>query len=285
MNRPEGGPAVLVGLDDDPDPDQVVEVVEFLAPHHHLLVDAPEVLWPAGHLGGDARRREAFAHRHEHPSEELVPLRCATGHHLLDLRVALGMERGEREVLELPLDLLDPEPMSQRGVDVEGLLGGAPLFPLGHDREGPHVVQSVGEFDDQHPPVVGHGDEHLADGRGLLSFLGVELEPVELGDALDDQSDRCPEVTLDDLSRDAGVLYRVVQQCGRHRLGVEPQVGDDAGHCDRVGDVRLPRAPELAFVCHRGRLGGAHDDRCVLRRVTAKEGVEDGQEQGRFGSG
>ena len=59
VDRAQRGPAVLLRLDDDPDPDQVVEVVELLAPHHHLLVDAPQVLRPPGHLGGRPRRRPA----------------------------------------------------------------------------------------------------------------------------------------------------------------------------------------------------------------------------------
>ena len=129
--------------------------------------------------------------------------------------------------------------MGQGGVDVECLLGGAALLPLRHDRERPHVVEPVGQLDDQDPPVVGHGHEHLADRRRLLGLLGVELEAVELGDPLDDQGHRRTEVAVDDLGGHPGVLDGVVEQGGGHRLGVEPQVGDDAGHGDRVGDVGL----------------------------------------------
>jgi len=56
------------------------------------------------------------------------------------------MKGGKGQVLQLPLDLLDPEPVGQGRIDVEGLLGGAPLLPLGHDRQGAHVVQAVREL-------------------------------------------------------------------------------------------------------------------------------------------
>jgi hypothetical protein len=118
----------------------------------------------------------------------------------------------EAEVFQLPLDLLDPEAVGQRGVDVEGLLGDGPLAGHGHDRDGAHVVQAVGQFDEQHPPVVGHGDEHLADGGGLLGLLGVELQAVELGDAVDDRGDLVAELLGQPLGRDPGVLDGVVQQ-------------------------------------------------------------------------
>ncbi len=122
----------------------------------------------------------------EHLGQVDLALGCPGGHHLLDLGVPPRVQGGERQVLQLPLDVLDAEPVGQRGVDVEGLLGGALLLPVRHGGDGPHVVQPVGQLDEQDPPVLGHGDEHLAHGRGLLGLLGVEPEPLELGDAVDD---------------------------------------------------------------------------------------------------
>ena len=165
--------------------DQVVDVVELLAPHDHLLVDGPQVLRPPGDVGLDAHVVEPLAHVDEDPLEVLLALRRPGRHHLLDLGVALRVQRGEGQVLELPAHLLHAEAVGQRRVDVEGLLGRAALLPLGHHGEGAHVVQPVGQLDQQDPPVVGHGDEHLADGRRLLGLLGVELQAVELGHAVD----------------------------------------------------------------------------------------------------
>ena len=48
MNHAQGGPAVLLGLHNHPNADEVVDRVELVASDHHLLVDAPEVLWSTG---------------------------------------------------------------------------------------------------------------------------------------------------------------------------------------------------------------------------------------------
>ena len=56
-----------------------------------------------------------------------LTLGLARGHHLFDLGVALGVQGGKAEVLELPLDLLDTEAVRERRVDVEGLLGDGAL--------------------------------------------------------------------------------------------------------------------------------------------------------------
>ncbi len=115
-----------------------------------------------------------------------LALGLARGDHLLDLGVALGVQGREAEVLELPLDLLDTEAVREGRVDVEGLLGDGALAVHGHDRDRAHVVQAVGQLDEQDPPVLGHRDEHLADGGGLLGLFRVELQAVELGDPVDD---------------------------------------------------------------------------------------------------
>ncbi len=162
-----------------------------------------------------------------------------------------------------------PEPVGQRRVDVERLLGRPALLPLGHHGDGPHVVEPVGQLDDEDPPVVGHGHEHLAHRGGLLGLLGVELQPVELGDPVDDgrrPRGRTPRSTS--LEGEPGVLDGVVQQRGGHRPGVEAEVGHDAGHRHRVGDVGLAGLAQLAGV---GRLGGGSPARTISWRSSADD--------------
>ena len=58
-----------------------------------------------------------------------------------------------------------------------------------------HVVQPVGELDDQHPGVAGHRDDHLADGLGLGGVAVLDL--VQLGHAVDEVGDLGVEVARD----------------------------------------------------------------------------------------
>ena len=52
---------------------------------------------------------------------EGLPVAPARGDEALDLLVAPRVQRREREVLELPLEGIDPEPVGERGVDLERL--------------------------------------------------------------------------------------------------------------------------------------------------------------------
>ena len=72
-----------------------------------------------------------------------------------------------------------------------------------------------------------------------------------------------------------GVLEHVVQQAHRHADLVEAQLGQQVGDVQRVGDVGLATAPELAVVGLFGEVVGASYVVGLLRvEVTAKGGVE-----------
>ena len=118
-----------------------------------------------------------------------------------------------------------------------------------------HVVQAVGELDQQDADVAGHRDDHLADVLGLLLLAAVELDRVELGEAVDDARDLGAELVLELLERDLRVLDRVVQQRGHERRRVQVQVREHVRHGERVLDEVLARDALLALVRALRRTG------------------------------
>ena len=181
------------------------------------------------------------------------------------------MQGCEAQVFELDLDLLHAQPVGQGGVDVEGLLGGPGLFPVGHGRDGAQVVHPVGELDDQDPDVLGHRHQHLAHGAGLLGLLGIELDPLQFGDTVDDGRQVLAELPRQVFEGDAGVFHRVVEQGGCDGDFVEAQFGHDSGHRHRVGDVGLARLAALALVGLGGHLVGAGDVADLVARFPSAE--------------
>ncbi len=283
--EPERGVAVLHRLHDDADADEVLHVVELLAPRDHLLVDRPVVLRPALHVGVDLELVETRPQVGEDRVQELLALGRLGGDHLLDLGVPQRVEHRERGVLELPLHVGDAEPVRERRVDVEGLLRDAALLELGQRRDRAHVVEAVGELDEQDPDVLGHRHQHLAQRGGLLCLLGVELEAVELGDTVDDRRHVGPELALDVFLGDRRVLDRVVEQRGGDGDVVESQVGEHEGHTHRVGDVGLPGPTDLLLVRVAGDVVGVLDHRGVATAVALEVAVDQRCELGVDGVG
>ena len=256
---PKSGSRGLHRRHDHPDTHQIEDLVEGAPLHHHLLVDRPEVFRAAHDVGPDAELGQAGLHVAQHLREVDVALGRPPLDHLVDLGVAPGVQRRERQVFELLLHVLHAEPVGQRRVDVERLACRALLLELGQGGDGAQVVEPIGQLDDQHPDVLGDGDDHLAHRRGLLLLLGVVRHPLELGDAVDDPGQARAELALELGEADVGVLDRVVQQRARDGDVVEPLPGHDRGHRHGMADVGLARLAGLTGVGGVGEREGPLD--------------------------
>ncbi len=154
-----------------------------------------------------------------------------------DLLVALRVEVLQRQILQLPLGLLHAEAVGDGGVDLHRLKGlGALLLRrlIGH---GAHVVQTVGDLDEDDADVLGHRHEHLAQILHLLLFLGRVLHARQLGDALHDVRDGRAEAVGNVGVGHAGVLDHVMQQRRDDRVLVQPKVNGDVRRRDAVRHV------------------------------------------------
>ena len=246
VHHADGRVAVADLLAQDPHADQVVDVVEVAALDDHLLVDRPVVLGPALHDRVDLRRRKGGVDLGPHLGQVGVARRRPIGDQAHDLLVLLRVQDRERQILELPLHRRHTEPMGKRGNDFQRLAGLAGLLLRRQEPHGAHVVQPVGDLDHQDARVAGHRDDHLADGLALGG--GAQHHLVELGDAVDEMADLAAELGGQRLERVAGVLDGVVQQRRHQRGGVHPELGQDVGHRQRMGDVRVAGPAQLVGV-------------------------------------
>jgi len=58
-------------------------------------------------------------------------------------------------------------------------------------------VKPVAEFHDDHPDVIGHGEDHLSHVLGFLLFGAAELHLADLGDPVHDVGGFLAEETFD----------------------------------------------------------------------------------------
>ena len=191
------------------------------------------------------------------------------------LVVALAVEIVERAVLQLPLYLLHTEPVGDGGVDLHRLGGLYELLGAALVVHGAHIVQPVGNFDEDDADVLGHGHEHLAQVLGLLLLVAGPLDAGQLGDALDYVRDGGAELALDLVVGDGRVLYDVVQQRGDHAVLVEALLGDYLRRGEAVRHVGRAVAPLLLRVSRGGVfIGGAHADHVHRHAARAEAGLE-----------
>ena len=156
--------------------------------------------------------------------------------------VVLGLQVAERQVLELPLDLPDAQPIGQRRVDLHRLLGDAPLLVGRQILERPHVVQAIGQLDEHHADVLGHGQEHLAHVLGPDALLRAAVRPSPSAS----RGSQC-------------ILPSLVTPSTRWATSA-PEVGFDVAPSARRCPRRRRGAP---------RRPGRHGSRCSSARVRA----------------
>jgi len=109
-------------------------------------------------------------------------------------------------------------------------------------------VESVGELDEHDPDVVRHREEHLSDVLGLLLLVAEGAELAELRDPVDEVGDLAAEAILDVRQVVLGVLGDIVQDRRLNGDRIDPEVGQDLGGRDRMGDVRLSGGAPLVAV-------------------------------------
>ena len=138
--------------------------------------------------------------------------------------------------------------VGEGAVDFQGFTRDAPAFVGAQRTEGAHVVRTVGQLDQHDADILHHRHDHLAEVFRLRFFLVLELQLVELGDALNQFGDALAEQLFHILIGGWGVFDDVVQQCRHQRLVIETHFRQDAGHGDRVSNVRLTAGTCLALV-------------------------------------
>ena len=152
------------------------------------------------------------------------------------------------QVLEFQAQIVHAQAVGDGGVDFQGFLGHpAFLFRL-ESFQGAHIVQAVGELDDNHANVAGHGQRHFLEVFRLLFFLGFEFDLGELTDPVHQLCHCLAKLVGQGLLADVGVFNDIVQHGGHQAVMVHVHVGEVFRHCQGVGDVGFAGAAFLAVV-------------------------------------
>ena len=152
----------------------------------------------------------------------------------------MGIEEAEGQGFEFGFDLVETEPAGQRGEEELRLGGDFPLLLRPHRLKRAHIVEPVGEFEDEDADIAFDGFEDVLE--------VVDLGFVGLGDGPDEEGDVRSEPLSDLFDRMVRVFDDVVQQGGGDDRGVPlthlPR--DDERHGKRVQDIGLPALAGLA---------------------------------------
>ena len=191
----------------------------------------------------------------------------------LNRRVGGGFTVLEPDVLHLRLDAVQAKAVGQRDEEEHRLAENLVPLILRHELDGSHVVEPVGQLDqdDAHVVVEGHQDTPEVFGleahavRQVLVLVVVVQGCLDLGQTVDQRCDLLAEETFDVLHREVSVFHYVVEQGGADGLAAQTDfVDDDLGHGDRVQDIGLAAAAPDTFVRFVGEFESLEDQLVLL---------------------
>ena len=260
VDNPQHVVAVRHRVHQCPEGEEVVKLLHGLLLEVHLPVDAVGVLHPAVDGGvGDILLRQTGADLLLNPAHKLVVLDAVGGQLLRDLAVGHRVQVLQGQILQLPLDLRQAQTVGDGGVDLHGFKGLLLLLGRGLVLHGAHVVEPVGDLDEDHADIPTHGEEHLPEVLHLLLFHGGVLHPRQLGDPVHDVRHRHAEALGDVLVSTVGVLHAVVKEGGDDGLAVQAHLRHNLGHIDGMGNKGRPVTAHLLAVVLPGVFIGSAD--------------------------
>ena len=233
----ENGVAILHRVGNHAHGVKIVDLVDADVLALQLSVDTVEAFDAALDPAGDAGFFEAVAQHAFDPRHESFTGFAPRLDRRANLLVSDGIDKLETEVLEFAANLAHAETVRDGGVDFERLAGNF-LAALGIQMfERAHVVQAVGELDEDDADVVDHGQHHFTEVLGLRFLPGRKIDLADFRDALDDVGNLFAKLLADFNRGHRRVFDRVVEQAGGDGYGIHFHVGEDVAHFERVHEV------------------------------------------------
>ena len=115
----------------------------------------------------------------------------------MKLLISDRVEIAEAEVFQLAADFSHPQAVCDGPINFQCLFRNFLLAIRRQVFQSPHVVQAVGQFDEDDAYVIDHCQHHLAQIFCLLLFASGEINFADLGYALDQMGDLLAEFLAD----------------------------------------------------------------------------------------
>ncbi len=157
----------------------------------------------------------------------------------------LRLEKAERQILQLAADNAHAEAVRNRRINVQRFARDALLLFRPEVLERAHVVQAVGQLDENDANVVDHRQQHFADVLCLAGLRRCHVQAADFGDALDETSDIRSESFLNTSDGIFRVFDGIVKKRGRQRGGIQSHIREDVGDLKKMGNVGIAGTPEL----------------------------------------
>ena len=249
----------FVGVQNDPNGKHVIDFFEADFFCLHLVPDAVDALGASHDFICHARLVEGLLDGDGEGVDEAGAHGFGLAQTGTDHAVILRLFVLQAEVFQFRFEVVKAQTMCKGSVHEQGLGSDLLLLVRTHVLQGPHVVQSIGQLDEDHADVVAQGQQHFAEVLRLRAGARLK-DPAHFCQPIHNRPLFGAKHALHILQRHVRVFDCVVQQGAYNARGAQPHFPrHHTGHGDGVVDVRLPAFAADVFVGIEGHIKGLPD--------------------------
>ena len=254
MDRAQGRVAVLDRLHFHTYRKKIVDLIYPFILHQHFLVNAEVVLDPSVDLAFDACVLHARAHFTDHLIDMQFPGLHPVIYILNDHIESIGFQIHQSQVIKFGFQFGHTQALGDGGIDLHGLPGFFDLLLPLHVLKCPHIMQPVCQLDDDHPQVLGHGQEHLPQVLGLHLHLVRHVPDLcQLGNPVHQLRYLFAKLVFKLLQRDVRILHHIMKDPGADGVAIHVHVDQYQSYLERVNDIRFSGFSPLLLVGRAGQ--------------------------------
>ncbi len=244
----EDAVTVVDAFGDHAEGEHIHDVGKRLALYLHLAIDAVEMLFTPADPTTETFLVQPVLHAFADMFDDVLALTTGMDHGTADTLGPHGVIGLEGQIFQFDLQITHAQTGRDGRVDVEGFTRDAALLVGTHRAQGTHVVQTIGELDQDDADILGHRQHHLLKIFRLGLGLGFKLQMGQFGDAIDNIGHRSAKLPFDAGVVDFGIFDHVMQH-GRHQaLMVHVHAGQNIGNRQWVSHIGLATLASLAIV-------------------------------------
>ena len=269
----------------------VVDLAELQALALHLAPDRIDVFRPAADVGLDAGGFQLLAQMGHGVVDVLFTIETALVQQLGDLLVLLRLQVAEGQILQFPLDMTDPEAVSQRRVDVEHLARHALTLLFVGFLDRANGAGTLGQFDQRHAHVIDHGHQHLAQVLDLrlradhhrFTRIDTGADRRHAQHTFDQLGHHRTEALLHGGQGDLTLAHAAIDDRGNQRILIELEIGEDFRDVETGAECRCVLTPVMRcgvglLLQITGELAGFLQCLTIQRRIDASDMLQPGLE-------
>ena len=248
VHDPQNGIAFHYGIYDNPYCQKIIKLIHRKVFPAHFFVDAVKMLCPAGDVHIYSRLDDFLLKNIDGFLYDILPFGKFFLYSSTNFIIGIGIKSPIGKIFEFLFNMVNPQAVCQRSVNLLGFPGDTHLFLLGKHSKGTHIVEAIRKLDKHHPNILGHNEKHLAQIFRLVVLQGLKMDSPQLGYSAHQKGHVFAEPLRQLLLRDGSILQHIVQQRRGKGFRIHTYIRQNRSHQKRMHDVRLSGVTKLLSV-------------------------------------